>query len=161
MRNEKRDFPIMFMKALVRIVVRAALLLSLGVAQAGCEYAATTALTGVSMGVAYLYTSVAERTVCFNMDRMGRASVLALRKMGISVFEQSKDEGARKIRAKTKDLNITIKLKEVTPKSTKIKVSARNGILKDKATALEIIRQTVEAAESLAREKRFEAVSTT
>jgi hypothetical protein len=136
------------------------LLLSLGVAQAGCEYAATGALTGVSMGIAYLYTNVAERTVCFSMDRMGRASLLALRKMGISVSEQSKDEGARKIRAKTKHLDITIKLKEITPKSTKIKVSARNGILKDKATALEIIRQTVEAAEVIPHKKRFEPAST-
>ena len=146
---------------MVRIVVRVVLLASLGVAQAGCEYAATTALTGVSMGVAYLYTSVAERTVCFTIDRMGRASVLALGKMGISVSEQSKDEGQRKIKAKTKDLDITIKLKEITPQSTKIKVSARNGILKDKATALEIIRQTVEAAEGLTQKKRFEAASTT
>jgi len=136
------------------------LLLSLGVAQAGCEYAATGALTGVSMGIAYLYTNVAERTVSFSMDRMGRASLLALRKMGISVSEQSKDEGARKIKAKTKHLDITIKLKEITPKSTKIKVSARNGVLKDKATALEIIRQTVEAAEGITHEKRFEPAST-
>jgi hypothetical protein len=146
---------------LVRIIVRFMLLLSLGVAQAGCEYAATGALTGVSMGIAYLYTNVAERTVCFSMDRMGRASLLALRKMGISVSEQSKDEGARKIRAKTKHLDITIKLKEITPKSTKIKVSARNGILKDKATALEIIRQAVEAAEAIPHKKWFEPASTT
>jgi hypothetical protein len=112
------------------------------------------------MGIAYLYTNVAERTVCFSMDRMGRASLLALGKMGISVSEQSKDEGARKIKAKTKHLDITIKLKEITPKSTKIKVSARNGILKDKATALEIIRQTVEAAEVIPHKKRFEPAST-
>jgi hypothetical protein len=151
----------MLKKTLVRIVVRTVLLLSLGVAQAGCEYAATTAITGVSMGIAYLYTNVAERTVCCSLDRMGRATVLALNKMGIPVHEQSEAEGERKIRAKTKDLNITIKLKEITDKSTKIKVSAKNGILKDKATALEIIRQSVEAAENLSREKGFKAVSTT
>ena len=160
-RNGQREFPMIFRKALVRIIVRLLLLSSLGVAQAGCEYAATGALTGVSMGVAYLYMNVAERTVCFGMDRMGRASLLALRKMGIAVFEQSKDEGERRITAKTKHLDITIKLKEITPKSTKIKVSARNGILKDKATALEIIRQTVEAAETITHQKRFEPASTT
>jgi len=154
-------FPIMFRKALVRIVVRALLVLSLGVAQAGCEYAATGALTGVSMGVAYLYTNVAERTVCCSLDRMGSATILALKKMGIAVHDQSKAEGERKIRAKTKDLDIVIKLKAITNKSTKIKVNARNGVLKDKSTALEIIRLAVEAAESLFPEKGFKAASTT
>ncbi len=47
----------------------------------------------------------------------------------------------------TKDLDITIKLKEITYKSTKIKVNARNGIIKDKATDLEIIHQTEEVAQ--------------
>jgi hypothetical protein len=151
----------MFRKAVIRIIVRAVLLLSLGAAQAGCEYAATTAITGVSMGVAYLYTNVAERTVCFSLDRMGSATILALKKMGIAVHDQSKARDESKIRAKTKDLDIVIKLKAITDKSTKIKVSARNGILKDKATALEIIRVSVEAAETLPQEKGFKAASTT
>lgn len=148
-------------KMLGRITIRAALLLLLVIPHAGCEYAVTTAVTGVSMGFAYLYTNVAEKTVCFDLNSMGKATSLALRKMGISIYDQSKDEGERKIRAKAKDLDIIIKLKEITQKSTKIKVSARNGILKDKATALEIIRQTVEAAEGLVQEKHFEAASTT
>jgi hypothetical protein len=154
-------FPIMLKKTLVRILVRTVLLLSLGVAQAGCEYAATTAITGVSMGIAYLYTNVAERTVCCSLDKMGRATLLALGKMGIPVHDQSEADGERKIRAKTKGLDIIIKLNEITHKSTKIKVSARNGLLKDKATALEIIRQSVEAAENLSQEEGFKAVSTT
>ena len=150
-----------FRKTLVRIVVRAVLLLFLGISHGGCEYAATTALTGVSVGVAYLCTNAGEKTVCFDIDRIDRATLLALRKMGIPIYNKSKAESERRIRARTKDLDIIIKLKEITHKSTKIKVTARNGILKDKATALEIIRQTVEAAESLAQKKRFEAASTT
>jgi hypothetical protein len=145
-------------KVLVRIIVRVVLLLFLGISHAGCEYAVGPALTGVSMGVAYLYTNIAERTVCCNLDRMGRATLLALRKMGISVCDQSKDESERKIWAKAKDLDIVIKLKEITHKSTKIRVSARNGIMKDKVTAFEIIRQSVEAAEALSQP--LEAAST-
>ena len=143
------------------MVARAVLLLLFGIPHAGCEYAATTALTGVSMGVAYIYATVAERTVCCDMDRMRTAALTALRKMGISICDQSKDVGETKIRAETKDLHITIKLKKITHKSTKIKVSARKGIIKDKATALEIIRQAVEEAESLAQEGRVTAASTT
>lgn len=124
------------------------------------DYAATTALTGVSMGVAYIYANVAEKTVCFDLDRMGRSTLLALRKMGIPIYYQSKAEGERRIRAMTKDLDITIKLKEITYKSTKIKVNARNGIIKDKATDLEIIHQTEEVAKSIAQKGRFEDAST-
>jgi len=146
-------------KRRLKIIAFGAVLILFGVFQAGCEYAVTGALTGVSMGVAYLYTNVAEKTVSFDLDRMSRATLLALKKMGISIHDQSKAEGQRRIRAKAKDLDITIKLKEITHKSTKIKVNARHVIIKDKATALEIIRQTVEAAEGLGQKERFENVS--
>ncbi|UCD72298.1 MAG: DUF3568 family protein [Syntrophobacterales bacterium] len=149
-----------YKKPLVRIVVRAVLLLFLCISHAGCEYAATTALTGVSVGVAYLYTNAGEKTVCFDIERMAKATLLALKKMGISICNKTKAKRERNIQAKTKDLNISIELKEITHKSTKIKVIARNGIIKDKATALEIIHQTVEAAESLDQKKLFEAAST-
>ena len=146
-------------KRSLKVVAFGAVLILFGVSHTGCEYAVTGALTGVSMGVAYLYTNVAEKTVSFDLDRMSRATLLALKKMGISIHDQSKAEGQRRIRAKAKDLDITIKLKEITHKSTKIKVNARHVIIKDKATALEIIRQTVEIAETLAQKERFENAS--
>jgi hypothetical protein len=147
-------------KTTVRIIVRVVLVLLFGVSHGGCEYAVTGALTGVSMGIAYLYANVAEKTVCFDLDRMGRASELALRKMGISIYDQSSTERETKIRAKTEDLEITIRLKEITHKSTKIKVNARHAIIKDRATALAIIHQTVEVAETLPSKKQFEAAFT-
>lgn len=147
----------MLRKTTVRFIVRVIIVLLFGVSHAGCEYAITGAVTGVSMGVAYLYMSVAERTVCFNLERVEKASVLALNKMGISICDQSTAEDETKIWAKSKDLDITIKLKEITAKSTKIKVDARHVVIKDKATALEIIRQTVELAERLSQEERAEA----
>ena len=146
-------------KRSLKVVAFGVVLILFGVSHTGCEYAITGALTGVSMGVAYLYTNVAEKTVSFDLDRMSRATLLALKKMGISIHDQSKAEGQRKIRAKAKDLDITIRLKEITHKSTKIKVNARHVIIKDKATALEIIRQTVEAAEGLGQKERFENAS--
>jgi hypothetical protein len=147
-------------KRRLKIVAFGVVLILFGVFQAGCEYAVTGAVTGVSMGIAYLYTNVAEKTVSIDLDRMSRATVLALKKMGISIHDQSKAEGQRRIRAKARELDITIKLKEITHKSTKIKVNARYVIIKDKATALEIIRQTVEAAEGLAQKERLETAFT-
>jgi hypothetical protein len=146
-------------KRRLKSVALGAVLIYLGVFQAGCEYAVTGALTGVSMGLGYVYANIAEKTVAFDLDRMSRATVLALKKMGMSIHDQSKTEGQWKIRGKAKDLNITVKLKEITRKSTKIKVNAGNVIIRDKATALEIIRQTMEVAESLAQKERFEAAS--
>ena len=153
-------FSMRIVKRRLRIVAFGAVLISFGVFQAGCEYAVTGAVTGVSMGIAYLYTNVAEKTVSIDLDRMSRATVLALKKMGISIHDQSKAEGQRRIRAKARHLDITIRLKEITHKSTKIKVNARHVIIKDKATALEVIRQTVKAAEGLAQQERLETAFT-
>jgi hypothetical protein len=155
-----KGHPMRTVKRRLTIVAFGAFLISFGVVQAGCQYAVTGALTGVTMGIGYLYANIAEKTVAFDLDRMSRATVLALQKMGISIADESKAEGQRRIRGRAKDLDITVKLKEITHKSTKIKVSARNVIIKDKATALEIIHQTIQLAETLAPKERFEAAST-
>jgi hypothetical protein len=147
-------------KRRLMIVALGLLLILVGAFQTGCQYAVTGALTGVTMGIGYLYANIAEKTVAFDLDRMTRATMLAFQKMGISIADESKAEGQRRIRGRAKDLDITVKLKEITHKSTKIKVSARNVIIKDKATALEIIRQTEEVAETLAQKERFETAST-
>lgn len=117
----------------------------------GCQYAAPLALTSTSMGIAYYYTNVAEKTCCFDLDRMTRATLQALRKMGFSICDQSMTEGERMIRikAETENLDIIIKLKKVTSKCTKIKVKVREGAKMDKATGIEIVCQIEEAAKGL------------
>jgi Protein of unknown function (DUF3568) len=114
----------------------------------GCALVAPLALTSTSMGVAYYYMNVSEKTCVYDLDTMNRASTLTLKRMGFKLGEQSRDEdGARKIKAETEGLNITVKLKKVTPKCTKIKVTARKHIfIRDKATAAEIILQTEKTA---------------
>ena len=66
----------------------------------------------------------------------------ALKKMNIKIINDSKIEDGRTITAVTKELDIVINLEEVTSKTTQIKVDARKRVvLKDKATAAEIINQ--------------------
>jgi hypothetical protein len=66
----------------------------------------------------------------------------ALKKMNIKIINDSKLEDGRTITAVTKELDIVINLEEVTSKTTQIKVDARKRVvLKDKATAAEIINQ--------------------
>jgi hypothetical protein len=122
----------------------------------GCAVVAPLALTSTSMGVAYYYMNVSEKTCVYDLDTMNRASVVTLKRMGFKLGEQSQDEdGDRKILAGTEGLNVTVKLKKVTHKCTKIKVTARkNVVIRDKATAAEIILQTERTAELMKFNRR-------
>ncbi len=110
------------------------------------------------MGVAYYYMNISEKTCVYDLDTMNRASLVTLKRMGFKLGEQSKDEdGDRKIKADSEDLNIIVKLKKVTHKCTKIKVTARkNVVIRDKATAAEIILQTEKTAELMKFNRRAE-----
>ena len=135
-------------KPIVTVFIAACLSLSSLIFTA-CQVVAPLALTSTSMGVAYYYMNVSEKTCVYDLDTMCRASLLTLKRMGFKLGEQSKDEdGDRKIKAEAEDLSIIIKLKKVTPKCTKIKVTARKDVvMRDKATAAEIILQTEKTAE--------------
>jgi hypothetical protein len=115
---------------------------------AACQVAVPLALTSSSMGVAYYYMNVSEKTCVYDLDTMNKASVLTLKRMGFTLGEQSKDEdGDRKIKAQAEELDVTVKLKKVTPRCTKIKVTAcKDLVIRDKATASEIILQTEKTA---------------
>ncbi len=100
------------------------------------------ALTGAGAGISYTLSNVAYRSFSFPVDRVHHATIDALKKMDIKIIEDSKSEVGRTITAMTKELDIDIHLEEVTSKTTQIKVDARKRVvLKDKATAGEIINQ--------------------
>jgi len=102
----------------------------------------TVAVSGAGMGIEYTLTNVAYRTFNFSLDQVNQATTLALKKMDIKIEGYRKTEEGSEIRASTKELQIIIDLEVITSKTTKIKVDARKGpILKDKATATEIIYQ--------------------
>ena len=93
-------------------------------------------------GISYTLTNVAYRTFNFSIDRVDKATTLALKKMDIKLISDSKAETGRKIKAATEELDIIINLERVTSKATRIKVNAKKGpVFKDKATATEIIYQ--------------------
>lgn len=134
-----------------RLALSSMLLLLFCLFNYSCQLAVPLALTGSTMGIAYFYTNVAEKTCLFDLDRMGRGSIIALEKMGFKVSDQSTvDEGELKIKGEIKDLNVVIKLREITKKCTKMKVTAKDTVIMDKATAVELICQAEKAAERLA-----------
>jgi hypothetical protein len=100
------------------------------------------ALTGAAAGISYTLSNVAYRSFSSSVDRVHHATIAALKKMDIKIIDDYKTEDGRTITADTKELDIVINLEEVTSKTTQVKVDARKRVvLKDKATAAEIIKQ--------------------
>jgi hypothetical protein len=100
------------------------------------------ALTGAGVGASYTLSNVAYRSFSSPGDRVHHATIAALKKMDITIINDSKSVDGRTITAATKELDIVINLEEVTSKTTQVKVDARKRVvLKDKATAAEIINQ--------------------
>ena len=105
----------------------------------GC---AAVVLSGAGIGASYTFTNVAYRSFNSPIDQVHEATTSALKGMDIKIMEETKSEDSRTIKATTPKLRISINLEEITAKTTQIKVDARkNVILKDKATAAEIIAQ--------------------
>lgn len=77
------------------------------------------------------------------MKTVERANIRALNDMGIQVTSrQTNEQGERVILAAAKNRDIEVLLEPLTKNTTRIRVIARNGILKDSATATEIVLQT-------------------
>jgi Protein of unknown function (DUF3568) len=105
----------------------------------GCT---AVALTGAGVGVGYTLSNVAYRSFSAPVDRVHDATIDALKKMGIHIIDDSRSGDGRTITAVTSELDIIIDLEKITSKTTQVKVDARkNYLLKDKATAAEIINQ--------------------
>ena len=105
----------------------------------GC---AALVVTGAGIGVSYTLTNVAYRSFSSPLNQVHEATISALKEMDIKIVDDIKVVNGRSITADTMGLDIVIDLERVTLKTTQIKVDARkNVLLKDKATAAEIINQ--------------------
>jgi hypothetical protein len=115
----------------------------------GC--AAPLALTllgvgaGVTTGTAVSYTmdGIAYRTFTASLPQVERATLTALNDMGLKIEGTDKTDEGKSIKAKGLDRQIEIELQAISPKTTRIRTVAKEGIFfKDRATATEIILQT-------------------
>ncbi len=105
--------------------------------------AVPAALSGGVAGVNYSITNVAYKDISHPIADVESALHKALKKMDIKETDREVEEGEVNITAITRDLDIDIDLKKVTPTVTSIHVNAKKGVfVKDKATATEIIVQT-------------------
>ena len=114
----------------------------------GCA-AIALALLGAGVGVAteqavsYTMRGVASRTLTAPLARVRRATLRALRRMGIKVEGRERTEYGELIKATGTNRQIEVRLEPITPKSTRMRTVAKRGVfLRDRATATEIILQT-------------------
>ena len=114
----------------------------------GCAAVGMT-LFGVGAGVAtgtsvsYTLDGIAYRTFTAPISQVEGATRTALDRMGIKIEGTSKTDQGKAIKAISNDRQIEIELEMVSPKTTRIRTVARQGIFfKDRATATEIIMQT-------------------
>ncbi len=113
------------------------------VALAGCEAAALTALgIGASTGVSHTLSGITYRTFAEPMPKVKTASLKALQRMQIKVASTGKIDNGESIKAKAADRDIEIELEALSPNTTRMRVTASQGLFKDSATATEIILQT-------------------
>ncbi len=119
------------------------LVVAASVVLAGCEAAALTALgVGASAGVSHTLSGITYRTFAEPLPKVKSASLKALNRMQIRVAGMSKIDNGEAIKAKAADRDIDIELEALSPSPTRMRVTASQGLLKDSATATEIIMQT-------------------
>lgn len=76
------------------------------------------------------------------MPRVKGASLKALKRMQIKVASTGKIVNGENIKAKAADREINIELEALSPNTTRMRVTANDGLFRDSATATEIILQT-------------------
>ncbi len=119
------------------------MLLGIAVFNSGCvAILAAGAFTGVTQYVHYSVDNVSNRTFSGTLHHVTQASLDVLKKMQIQIDTVKKQEQGAKIQAYTNDLSIRISLYPITDNTTKVSIDAsRYAVVKDKATADEIISQ--------------------
>jgi len=125
----------------IAIVSVAVCALALG----GCVPVALTALgVGMATGVSHELGGMVYKTFTAPQAQVKQASIGALHRMQIKVVKAKHDGSTETITAKAADREIEIELEALTPATTRMMVTATKdgGVLRDSATATEIILQT-------------------
>jgi hypothetical protein len=106
--------------------------------------ALTAAGVGMATGVSHTLGGIVYKTFTAPQAQVKRATLAALGRMQIKVTEVKRKNSTETIFAKAGDREIEIELEALTPTTTRMQVTARKdaGLLRDSATATEIIIQT-------------------
>lgn len=112
----------------------------------GCAAVALTA-GGIAAGVGANYTlsGIAYKTVVAPLPATRLATLKTLNRMEMNISQDEKTDEGWQITADAEDRKVDIELEKVTPNTTRMRVTVDKGIafFKDRATATEIIAQSV------------------
>ena len=111
----------------------------------GCAAVGLTALgVGMGTGVGHHLGGMVYKTFTAPQAQVKRAAQGALGRMQVKVVKSERDGSTETITAKAGDRDIDIVLEALTPNTTRMTVTAKKdaGILRDGATATEVILQT-------------------
>lgn len=111
----------------------------------GCVPVAVTAAgVGMATGVSHHLNGIVYKTFAAPQAKVRRSTVAALGRMQIKVVETTHDGNKELIKARAADRDIEIEIEALTPNTTRLTVTAmkQGSLLRDSATATEIILQT-------------------
>jgi len=121
-------------------------LLAIGLpALGGCAAVGLTALgVGMATGVSHTLGGMVYKTFTASQAQVRKATYGAMGRMQVKVVESKRDGSTERILARAGDRDIEVELEALTPNTTRMKVTATKdgGILRDGATATEVILQT-------------------
>jgi len=111
----------------------------------GCAAVGLTALgVGMATGVSHTLSGMVYKTFTAPQTQVRRATLGAFNRMQVKVVQSRRDGSTEHIHAKAGDRDIEVELEALTPNTTRMLVTAKKdgGLLRDGATATEVILQT-------------------
>jgi hypothetical protein len=114
-------------------------------ALSGCAAVALTAVgVGMATGVSHTLGGIVYKTFAAPQPKVRRSTVAALGRMQIRIVEAKQDGSTEVIKARAADRDIQVEIEALTPNTTRVAVTAikDGGLIRDAATATEIILQT-------------------
>ncbi len=134
------------------LMVAVAALAAHGCAAAGLTLFGVGAGISAGTGTAYTLDGIAYRTFTAPLDRTRVATIASLKRMAIPIKTDETAPEGRAIVALAGDRTIDIELQGLTPQTTRIRVTAKyKVVLRDRATAGEIIAQVERSLEEMPR----------
>jgi hypothetical protein len=125
--------------------IRLSLAVVLALALSGCAAVALTAVgVGMATGVSHTLGGIVYKTFAAPQPKVRRSTVAALGRMQIRIVEAKQEGGTEVIKARAADRDISVEIEALTPNTTRLSVTAirDGGLIRDAATATEIILQT-------------------
>jgi len=114
-------------------------------ALSGCAAVALTAVgVGMATGVSHTLGGIVYKTFAAPQPKVRRSTVAALGRMQIRIVEAKHEGSTEVIKARAADRDIAVEIEALTPNTTRLSVTAvkDGGLIRDAATATEIILQT-------------------